>query len=99
QMTSTGSNGATTFDYTFTNGSATTTTTDQRGLARTFNGTVDIGAYEAVTVTVTNTTDVVNGTTTSIAALIASPGADGISLREALLATNASAGGDYIGFS
>jgi hypothetical protein len=31
----------------------------------------------------------VNGTTTSIAALIATPGADGISLREAVLAANA----------
>lgn len=41
------------------------------------------------TVTVGNVSDVVNGTTTSIAALIATPGADGISLREAILAANA----------
>jgi hypothetical protein len=41
------------------------------------------------TVTVSTTNDVVDGTTTSIAALIANPGADGkISLREALMAAN-----------
>jgi hypothetical protein len=40
-------------------------------------------------VMVGNLNDVVNGTTTSIAALIATPGADGISLREAILAANA----------
>jgi hypothetical protein len=40
-------------------------------------------------VTVSNLNDVVNGTTTSIADLIATPGADGISLREAILAANA----------
>jgi hypothetical protein len=39
-------------------------------------------------VTVTNLNDFVNGTTTSIASLIANPGADGISLREALQAAN-----------
>ena len=41
------------------------------------------------TVTVGNVNDVVNGATTSIADLIATPGADGISLREAVLAANA----------
>ncbi len=44
------------------------------------------------TVTVTNVNDMVNGTTTSIAALIASDGGDGISLREAITAANADSG-------
>jgi|GEM_PF-5040054 len=42
------------------------------------------------TVTVTNPNDVVNGTTTTLAALLANDGGDGISLREAIIA----AGGD-----
>ncbi|MGL4514596.1 MAG: choice-of-anchor Q domain-containing protein [Lacipirellulaceae bacterium] len=50
-------------------------------------------------VTVANNLDVVNGVTTSIAALVATPGADGISLREAILATNATAGSDEITFA
>ncbi len=41
------------------------------------------------TVTVGNLNDLVNGATTSIAALIANDGGDGISLREAVLAANA----------
>jgi hypothetical protein len=49
-------------------------------------------------VTVGNTNDVVNGTTTSIAALISSNGGDGISLREAVLAANADAAADTIDF-
>jgi hypothetical protein len=40
------------------------------------------------TVTVTNLTDIVNGNTASIAALIASDGGDGISYREAVRASN-----------
>jgi VCBS repeat-containing protein/predicted outer membrane repeat protein len=49
------------------------------------------------TVTVTTTNDVVDGTVTSIAALIANQGADGrISLREAILAANANADVDEI---
>jgi len=48
---------------------------------------------------VTTTADTVNGTTTSTSALVANPGADGrISLREAILATNATAGNDTIEF-
>ena len=48
---------------------------------------------------VTTTADTVDGTTTSIAALIADVGADGrISLREAIQATNATAGTDTIRF-
>lgn len=39
-------------------------------------------------VTVGNNNDINNGDTTSIAALIATPGADGISLREAIIAAN-----------
>jgi hypothetical protein len=51
------------------------------------------------TVTVDSTTDVIDGTTSSISALIASPGSDGvISLREAIEATNNDAGTDTIEF-
>jgi uncharacterized protein (TIGR03437 family) len=39
-------------------------------------------------ITVTNATVVVNGDTSSVAALVANPGPDGISLQEALTATN-----------
>jgi predicted outer membrane repeat protein len=50
-------------------------------------------------VTVSKLTDIVDGNTTSIAALIGSPGADGgISLREAVLAANANADTDTINF-
>jgi hypothetical protein len=49
-------------------------------------------------VTVFNTTDDVNGDTSSIAALIASQGSDGISLREAVMAANNTAGADTIDF-
>ncbi len=50
-------------------------------------------------VTVGNTNDVADGDVTSIAALIATPGADGISLREAILTANADAAADTIDFS
>ena len=39
-------------------------------------------------ITVTNATVVVNGDTSSVAALMANPGPDGISIQEAILATN-----------
>jgi hypothetical protein len=57
-------------------------------------------AVQAIgTLVVTTTADTVNGNTASVAALIANPGADGrISLREAILATNATAGADTIRF-
>ena len=47
---------------------------------------------------VTNATDTVNGNVSSIASLLATPGGDGISLREAILAANTSqyAGGNLI---
>ena len=48
---------------------------------RRFNGSVQV-------ITVTNTLDTVNGDTSSIAALTASQGGDGVSLREAILALN-----------
>lgn len=49
------------------------------------------------TITVTTTNDVVDGTTTSIAALLENRGADGlISLREAILAANSNADVDEI---
>src|SRR5262245_32843691 len=52
----------------------------------------------AAVVTVGNLGDVVNGTTASIAALVTNPGQDGISLREALLAANNTAGTDEVTF-
>ncbi len=45
---------------------------------------------------VTTTNDVINGDTSSIANLIITPGADGISLREAIIAANNTAGADTI---
>ena len=54
----------------------------------------------AASVTVNSTTDVADGDTSSIANLIANPGADGvISLREALLASNNTPGPNLITFS
>ncbi len=50
-------------------------------------------------IVVTNATDVSNGTVTSITNLIASDGGDGISLREAIQATNATVGADRIAFA
>ncbi len=50
-------------------------------------------------VVVGNNTDAVNGTVTSIAALISTPGSDGISLREAILAANNTVGADTITFN
>ena len=50
-------------------------------------------------VVVGNNLDVVNGDTTTIANLIANAGGDGISLREAMLAANATAGADVITFA
>jgi CSLREA domain-containing protein len=49
-------------------------------------------------VTVSNLNDIVNGDTTSIGALIALNGGDGISLREAILASNADSAADTIEF-
>ena len=50
-------------------------------------------------VTVDTTADTIDGVTTSIANLIASPGTDGnISLREAIVAANNTAGADTISF-
>ncbi|MBK5965525.1 hypothetical protein CCR95_15875 [Thiocystis minor] len=54
----------------------------------------------AATVSVTSTTDISDGNTTSISALITTPGADGkISLREAIIAANNTAGADTIAFN
>ena len=66
--------------------------------------TTQNGSYDAFVVkfssgalVVTTTNDVVDGATTSIAALLANKGADGlISLREAIIATNNTAGADAI---
>ncbi|MBC8356264.1 MAG: DUF4347 domain-containing protein, partial [Planctomycetes bacterium] len=75
----------------------TTLEIDQRGIARD-DGSIDIGAFEGVLasniVYVDTASDVSDGTTTSIAALVANKGADGfISLREAITATNNTANG------
>jgi hypothetical protein len=57
-------------------------------------------AAPLATVTVTSTTDVADGDTSSIANLMATPGADGvISLREAITAANNTGGGDIIAFN
>ncbi|MDT3778358.1 DUF4347 domain-containing protein [Nitrospira sp. MA-1] len=56
-------------------------------------------AATAGTLTVTTTNDVSNGDTSSVAALIASDGGDGISLREAITAANNTAGTDTIAFN
>ncbi len=54
----------------------------------------------AATITVNSTTDVSDGDTSSIANLIANPGADGvISLREAMVAANNTSGSDTINFN
>lgn len=50
-------------------------------------------------VVVTNVTDQVNGVTSSLAALFANDGGDGISLREAIQAANATPGEDRITFA
>jgi len=79
---------------------------DQRGpgFPRVVNSRIDIGAYERQPVlgvnlvVVSNNLDVVNGDTSSIADLIADDGGDGISLREAILAANNTAGADTITF-
>ncbi|MFK7770419.1 MAG: DUF4347 domain-containing protein, partial [Mariniblastus sp.] len=52
------------------------------------------GVFATITVDIFD--DVVNGTTTSIAGLLASDGGDGISLREAVMAANNTAGDDTI---
>ena len=62
-----------------------------------------LGASSTVTlwigaVVVTNTNDLSNGTTTSISALAANDGGDGVSLREAISAANNTVGTDYIYF-
>jgi hypothetical protein len=51
-----------------------------------------------VTVTVTNSSDVVNGDTSNITALTSNPGPDGISFREALNASNGTSGEKSIVF-
>jgi hypothetical protein len=53
----------------------------------------------AATLVVSNNSDLVNGDTSSPAALIANPGPDGISLREALLAANNAPGPHTITFA
>ena len=59
--------------------------------------TVTPTSFDSLTVVTTN--DVVNGDTSSVNALILNPGADGISLREAVEATNNTEGAFSIGFA
>jgi len=51
---------------------------------------------EALTVTVTDTMDVIDGDISEINNLITTPGGDGITLREAVIAANRTPGGDVI---
>jgi len=57
------------------------------------------GTQTQTDISVTSTTDVVNGDVSSISALIANPGPDGISLREAVLAVNNAVGPHTITFA
>lgn len=59
--------------------------------------TVDLS--EGTVITVSTTSDSENGDTSSVSALIASPGPDGISLREAITASNNTAGPETIEFA
>ena len=61
--------------------------------------TVGAAAPYASVIIVTSSSDAVNGNVSSPAALVADPGADGISLREALLAANNAAGPIEISFA
>jgi hypothetical protein len=56
-------------------------------------------AADVVTIAVTSSQDVANGDTSSVSALMANPGPDGISLREAIVATNNSPGTYVIDFA
>src|SRR5262249_14304909 len=78
-----------------------TATVCTNGPCTTFGDTSEFsGAVQAVShLVVTTTADTVDGTTTSVSNLIANPGADGrISLREAILAVNASGGAATVTF-
>ncbi len=104
------------FNTALGNGVTFTPTTGYRGLAQLTLTTDDqgnTGSGGALSDTdiinvhvgalvVTNTSDSSNGAVTSIANLVASDGGDGVSLREAIQATNATAnvgGPDYIYFN
>src|SRR5258708_27675099 len=56
-------------------------------------------ARSATDIVVTTNSDAVNGNTSSVAALLADPGPDGISLREAITATNNDPGTHTIRFA
>jgi len=92
-------------------GTANGLTTDQRGEPRSVDDTAiadasdstDMGAYEYdpdhPVIVVDTDGDVVDGNTSSAANLIATRGSDNaISLREAVIATNNTAGADYVRF-
>ncbi len=58
-----------------------------------------ISCLQAASITVTTAVDELNGTTTNITTLNATPGGLGISLREAIIATNNTPGADVILFA
>ena len=64
-------------------------------------GTIPLLLEAAIMLTVTSSSDAVNGDVSSATSLNARPGPDGISLREAILATNATEGAEtiYIAFA
>ncbi|HYF48966.1 MAG TPA: hypothetical protein VEJ63_06155, partial [Planctomycetota bacterium] len=90
-------------------GTSTDTSTNKSkgGFLRWMSMTALVGAVlmgtarksQAADVQVSNNTDVVNGDTSSVANLIATPGVDGISLREAIIASNNTAGANSIDFA
>lgn len=55
-------------------------------------------AKTSISITVTNTSDIVNGNTLNIDTLFSNPGPDGISFREAINASNGTSGLKTIGF-
>ena len=76
------------FNYGTNSGSPT-----EDGRGYTTDGSADAGSFQYLpTLVVTTTNDSVNGTVSSVAGLLANDGGDGISLREAILASNADTG-------
>ena len=80
----------------------TTPGTRKRRAAQPQSGELDFQTLEArhllAAITVGNATDVTNADTSSISALVANDGGDGISLREAITAANNTSGEDEINF-
>lgn len=68
-------------------------------LASTPHGTPSFAATSGTRITVTTASDATDGDTSSVEQLLASPGPDGISLREAISATNSDPSRYRIGFA